>query len=61
MLFFSSFFVQETENIGNAHVALAQQLLEYLDRNVRDFRESQREKRKRVREYLNLLSNSQAW
>lgn len=40
----------ETENMGKAHISLAQQLIEQLEQCVKDFREMQREKRKRVEE-----------
>lgn len=40
----------ETENMGKLHVSLAHQLMENLEHIVRDFRESQREKRKKVEE-----------
>ena len=35
--------------MGKAHISLAQQLIEQLEQCVKDFREMQREKRKRVR------------
>lgn len=40
----------ETENIGKAHISLAQQLTEQLEQCISHFREGQREKRKRVEE-----------
>ena len=39
----------ETENIGKAHISLAQQLIEQLEQCISHFREAQREKRKRVK------------
>ena len=39
----------ETENIGKAHISLAQQLTEQLEQCISHFREGQREKRKRVK------------
>jgi len=51
--FFFHFFLffSETENIGKAHISLAQKLIEQLEQCVRDFREMQREKRKSVRKF----------
>ena len=51
--FFFSFLslFSETENIGKAHISLAQKLIEQLEQCVRDFREMQREKRKSVRKF----------
>ncbi|KAJ7393864.1 proline-serine-threonine phosphatase interacting protein [Desmophyllum pertusum] len=40
----------ETENMGKVHISLAQQLIEELEQCVRNFREMQRDKRKRVEE-----------
>lgn len=42
-------FLSETENMGKVHISLAQQLIEELEQCVRNFREMQRDKRKRVR------------
>ncbi|XP_068743904.1 proline-serine-threonine phosphatase-interacting protein 1-like [Montipora capricornis] len=42
----------ETENMGKLHLSLAHQLTEQLEQCVRDFRETQREKRKRVEESM---------
>ncbi|XP_048581192.1 proline-serine-threonine phosphatase-interacting protein 2 isoform X2 [Nematostella vectensis] len=38
----------ETENIGKAHVALAQQLLDSLEKGLQEFRENQKETRKKL-------------
>lgn len=40
----------ETENIGKLHVALSQQLIEELENCVRNFKDVQRDKRKKVEE-----------
>ncbi|XP_031566957.1 proline-serine-threonine phosphatase-interacting protein 2-like [Actinia tenebrosa] len=42
----------ETENVGKAHIALAQQLLDDLEKAMREFRETQRAKRKQVEEVV---------
>ena len=46
---FLHFILTETENMGKLHVSLAHQLMENLEQIVRDFKESQREKRKKVK------------
>lgn len=38
----------ETENIGKAHISSAHRMLEELDKSLKDFREQQRELRKKV-------------
>jgi len=38
----------ETENIGNAHIEAARRILEELDKSMKEFREQQREVRKKV-------------
>ena len=38
----------ETENIGKAHISAAHRMLEELDKSLKDFREQQREIRKKV-------------
>lgn len=45
---FLLFCVTETENIGKAHINAAHRMLEELDKSLKDFREQQREIRKKV-------------
>ena len=46
------FCITETENIGKAHINAAHRMLEELDKSLKDFREQQRELRKKVCPYF---------
>jgi hypothetical protein len=43
-------YLSETENIGKEHLSLAQHLLDDLEKATKDFKETQRTKRKQVKQ-----------
>ncbi|XP_028399506.1 proline-serine-threonine phosphatase-interacting protein 2-like [Dendronephthya gigantea] len=46
---------QETESMGRAHLEFSQQLIDQIDREVREFREDQKNKRKPIEENVKKL------
>ena len=45
---YGTLYFTETENIGKTHINAAHRILEELDKGLKDFREQQREIRKKV-------------